>query len=326
VKAFGPKGSDYSGRAHGLLRADLHVHSRYSGPGHLASAGGRAGVGEPLAIYHAARARGMDLVTLTDIDTIEGCLRLRDRLPDARDLVVSEEVTARDPRTGRFYHVLVWGLGEAQHREIAALRDDLRELAGYLRQERIAAGLGAGPDDAGAGIWSGPEGARVLGLFDRFEVKSGAHGRRHNEIAARLAQARGGRRLGITGGSCAHGPARVGRTCTVARAADTHGFLDELRAGRTWVAGDDGGVWGLAGDLSRSLVSGYRARPGTLLRLPVDLLRAPLRQGLRHARHAVHVRRAGRLLDLEDVVGFQERARTYGPGVSPRGRQAADLS
>jgi predicted metal-dependent phosphoesterase TrpH len=326
LSAFGPKGSDYSGRARGVLRADLHVHSRYSGPGHLAPSGGRAGVGDPLAIYHAARKRGMGVVTLTDLDTIEGCLRLRDVLPDATDLLLSEEVTARDPRTGRFYHLLVWGITEAQHREIAALRDDLRELAAWLRRERIVAGLGAGPGDAGAGIWSDPDGADVLALVDRIEVKSGAHGRRHNEIAARLAQARAGRRLGITGGSCAHGPARVGRTCTVARAGDLRGFLEELRAGRTWVAGDDGGAWGLAGDLSRSLVQGYRARPGTLLRLPIDLLRAPLRQGLRYARQAVHVRRAGRRLDIEDVVGFQERARTYGPGVAPRGGQAADLS
>jgi hypothetical protein len=269
----------------------------------------------------------MGLVTLTDLDTIEGCQRLRDGLPRADDIVLSEEVTTRDPRTGRFYHVLAWGLTETQHREIATLRDDLRDLSAYLRQERIAAGLGAGPGDAGDGIWSDQEGWAVLDLFDRVEVKSGAHGRRHNELAARLAQARGGgRSLGITGGSCAHGPARVGRTCTVARAANPGDFLEELRAGRTWVAGEDGGVWALTRDLSRSLALGYRARPGTLLRLPLDLLRYPVRQGLRHARHAFGVRRAGRLLDRQDVVGFQQKARTYGPGTSTRGRHATDLS
>jgi len=324
VTAFGPIGSDYSGRSRGLLRADLHVHSRHSGPGHLRRAGARAGVGDPLAIYHAARGRGMGFVTLTDLDTIEGCQRLRDRLPDAADIIVSEEVTTRDPRTGRFYHVLVWDLTEPQHMEIAALRDDMRDLAGFVRQEGIVAGLGAGPGDSGADIWSDPGGLAVLALFDRVEVKSGAHGRRHNEVAARLAQARGGRMLGLTGGSCAHGPARVGRTCTVARAADPRGFMEELRAGRTWVAGEDGGVWALTRDLSRSLALGYRERPGTLLSLPIDLLQAPLRHGLRHARQAVHVRRAGRQLDHQDVVGFQERARTYGPGVSTRGRHAAD--
>lgn len=323
---FGPKGSDSSGRPRGLLRADLHVHSRHSGAGHLGRAGARAGVGEPLAIYRAARARGMGLVTITDIDTIEGCLRLRDSLPDATDLVVSEEVTTRDPRTGRFYHVLVWGLSERQHLEIAALRDDMRELAGYLRQERIVAGLGAGPGDSGAGIWSDPDGLAVLALFDRVEVKSGAHGRRHNEVGARLAQARGGRMLGTTGGSCAHGPARVGRTCTVARAADAGEFMDELRAGRTWAGGEDGGVWALTRDLSRSLAEGCRERPGRLLSLPLDLLRAPLRHGFRHARQAVQVRRAGRQLDREDVIDFQQRARTYGPGGPSPGRHTADAS
>jgi len=323
---FGPKGSDSSSRSRGLFRADLHVHSRHSGPGHLRRSGGRAGVGDPLAIYHAAMARGMDLVTLTDIDTIDGCLRLRDSLPDATDVVVSEEVTTRDPRTGRFYHVLVWDLSESQHREVAALRDDIRDLAGYLRQEGIVAGLGAGPGDSGAGIWSDPEGPSVLALFDRVEVKSGAHGRRHNEVGARLAQARGGRTLGLTGGSCAHGPARVGRTCTVARAASVRQFMEALRAGRTWVAGEDGGVWALTRDLSSSLVIGYRDRPGTLLSLPIDLVQASLRHGFRHARQAVRVRRAGRELDHQDVVNFQQKARTYGPGESTPGRHTADAS
>jgi len=323
---FGPKGSDSSNRSRGLFRADLHVHSRHSGPGHLRRAGGRAGVGDPLAIYQAARARGMGLVTLTDIDTIEGCLRLRDSLPDAADMVISEEVTTRDPRTGRFYHVLVWGLTEQQHLEIAALRDDMRDLAGYLRQDGIVAGLGAGPGDSGAGIWSDPEGTTVLALFDRVEVKSGAHGRRHNEVGARLAQARGGRMLGLTGGSCAHGPARVGRTSTVARATSVREFMEELRVGRTWAAGEDGGIWAMTRDLSRSLALGYRERPGTLLSLPLDLLRAPLRHGLGHARRAVHVRRAGRQLDHQDVVSFQQKARTYGPGAPSPGRHTADAS
>jgi len=284
------------------------------------------GVGDPLAMYGAATARGMGLVTLTDIDTIEGCLRLRDALPDATDIIISEEVTTRDPRTGRYYHVLAWGLTETQHLEITRLRDDMRELAAYLREEGIVAGLGAGPGDSGSGIWSDPDGLSVLALFDRVEVKSGAHGRRHNEVGGRLAQAHGGRRLGLTGGSCAHGPERVGRTCTVARAATVEEFMEELRARRTWAAGEDGGIWALTRDLSRSFALGYRERPGTLLSLPLDLLRAPLRHGLRHARHAVHVRRAGRQLDHQDVVSFQQKARTYGPGAPTPGRHAADAS
>jgi len=59
------------------MRCDLHVHSWYSGHGdvpvleHL----GRECYSDPLAVYETARRRGMDLVTLTDHDTIEGALR-----------------------------------------------------------------------------------------------------------------------------------------------------------------------------------------------------------------------------------------------------------
>jgi hypothetical protein len=268
----------------------------------------------------------MDLVTLTDLDTIEGCLRLLDRLPDAGDIVISEEVTARDPRSGRTYHVLVWGLGEAQHREMAVLRRDLREFSAYLRGQGLVAALGAGPGDSGSDIWSDPRAGDVLALFDCVEVKSGAHGRRHNDLAARLARAHGGGSLGVTGGSCAHGPLRVGATCTVARASTPAGFLDELRAGRSWVAGRDGGVWALTRDLSLSLARGYRERPETIFNLPLDLLRAPLRHGWRHARHAMHVRRAGRRLDMQDLDRFQQKARAYGPGAPTPGRRAADAS
>ena len=48
---------------------------------------------EPRAVYEAARRRGMDLVTLTDHDTIEGGLEIAD-LPGT---FLSEEVTCALP-------------------------------------------------------------------------------------------------------------------------------------------------------------------------------------------------------------------------------------
>ena len=58
------------------MRSDLHVHSRYSGRTdwpvlrHL----GQECYSEHEAVYEQARRRGMDLVTLTDHDSIEGAL------------------------------------------------------------------------------------------------------------------------------------------------------------------------------------------------------------------------------------------------------------
>ncbi|MEO8362166.1 MAG: PHP domain-containing protein [Vicinamibacteria bacterium] len=73
------------------MRCDLHVHTRYSGPTdlpllrHLS----RECYSDPADVYRIAKARGMDLVTITDHDTIEGALHLA-HLPD---FIVGEEVT-----------------------------------------------------------------------------------------------------------------------------------------------------------------------------------------------------------------------------------------
>src|SRR5260370_42137597 len=60
----------------------------------------------PEEAYELAKRRGMDFVTITDHDTIDGCLELADR----PDCFVSEELTARfagEPQAG---HVLCYGI------------------------------------------------------------------------------------------------------------------------------------------------------------------------------------------------------------------------
>ena len=65
------------------MKADLHLHSRHSAraPEWLFR---RVGLpdsySEPHALYDTLRARGMDFVTLTDHNRIEGCLEIADRL------------------------------------------------------------------------------------------------------------------------------------------------------------------------------------------------------------------------------------------------------
>ena len=57
-----------------LVRCDLHVHSLRSGRVDLPVLRhfGRESYSEPREVYEVARRRGMDLVTITDHDTIEG--------------------------------------------------------------------------------------------------------------------------------------------------------------------------------------------------------------------------------------------------------------
>jgi predicted metal-dependent phosphoesterase TrpH len=117
-----------------LMRCDLHVHSRHSGPAtvpglrHLV----RECYAEPWEVRDAARERGMDLVTLTDHDSIEGALELAG-LPDA---FVSEEVTCTVPG-GRELHLGVYDITEAQHEGLQARRRDLEALFAYAAEQRI---------------------------------------------------------------------------------------------------------------------------------------------------------------------------------------------
>lgn len=120
-----------------MSKADLHIHSRFSDR----SAEWIArrfdfpdSYSEPRAIYDTLRARGMDFVTLTDHNRIEGCLEIADK----PGVFVSEEVSAFFPEDRCQVHLLVWGINEAQHREIQSLRDNIYDLQGYLAKQALA--------------------------------------------------------------------------------------------------------------------------------------------------------------------------------------------
>jgi glycosyltransferase involved in cell wall biosynthesis len=76
----------------------------------------------------------MDFVTITDHDTIDGNLQIA----DLERTFISEEVTTYFPHDPCKLHLLVWGISEAQHAEIASLRVNIYELQSYLQQAGIS--------------------------------------------------------------------------------------------------------------------------------------------------------------------------------------------
>src|ERR1700682_16165 len=112
-----------------LFKADLHCHTTHSGHAkHLRFLRCRDCYSRPLDVYKTAKRRGMDLVTITDHDSIGGCLELLDRLGDLPDFIMGEEVTVRFPEFQHEVHVAVYGLSERQHVEVQRLRPDGEEL------------------------------------------------------------------------------------------------------------------------------------------------------------------------------------------------------
>src|SRR5262245_41558547 len=111
-----------------LRRADLHVHSYHSKVnGNMPFLKSRDCYSPPVAVYLTAKARGMDFVTITDHDSIDGCLELLDRRPDARDIIVGEEVSCRMPDGDIEVHLGVYGTDEALHRDLQPLRRNVFE-------------------------------------------------------------------------------------------------------------------------------------------------------------------------------------------------------
>lgn len=118
------------------MKIDLHVHSKYSvRPSEwvLQKIGCPESFTEPGELYNIAKKRGMDLVTVTDHNTISGSLEIA-HLPDT---FISEEVTTYFPEDGCKAHVLVYDIDEKQHAEIHKLRENIFELVRYLSDEGI---------------------------------------------------------------------------------------------------------------------------------------------------------------------------------------------
>src|SRR6202521_2434487 len=116
------------------MKCDLHVHSAHSGtlPVAILRHFFQESYSRPAEVYATLRKRGMDLITLTDHDSIGGA----EELGQHPDFFVSEEVTCRMP-SGTQVHVGVYDLTERQHTEINRRRDDLIRLLAYLSEQRL---------------------------------------------------------------------------------------------------------------------------------------------------------------------------------------------
>jgi predicted metal-dependent phosphoesterase TrpH len=223
-----------------LFKADLHCHSRYSGlVKHLRFLRARDSYSQPLDVYRTAKRRGMNLVTITDHDSIDGCLELLNRLGELPDFIIGEEVTTLFPEFQHRVHIAVYGITEAQHREIHILRSNGEDLVEYLRRNNILFVLNHFFHDFANFARLREFIERMAQLFDVFEVRNGAMHREHNTFIENiLARYRhGARRLGFVAGSDAHTLRRLGRTYTASPARNREEFLRDVRCGRTQVFG-----------------------------------------------------------------------------------------
>ena len=249
------------------MRCDLHVHSRHSGAADLGPLGLLAdeSYSDPRAVYGEARRRGMDLVTLTDHNTIAGAVEIA---PLPRTFA-SEEVSCLLPG-GRQLHLGVFDITEAQHEVIARRRTDAEALFAFLAEQRIPAAVNH--------LFSALTGRRetadlhhALSNATLVEARNGMMSEAVNACAARAARAG---KKGAVGGSDAHTLASVARAYTVVAGARTRqDFLEGLRRGLTLPAGRSGGYARLTADIARVAAGAYCSAARSCLRSPGDAAR-----------------------------------------------------
>lgn len=259
-------------------KVDLHVHSRYSSrsaewlfrrfevPDSYT---------DPRKLHALLRERGMDFVTITDHDRIDGCLEIAD-LPG---VFISEQVTTWFPEDRCQVHVLVWGLSEGQHEQITGLRENIYDLQKYLAAENLAHAV-AHPLYRLDEKFSLRHVERLLLLFRHFEGLNGLRdamlseltqvlmgsltGAKMEELAANQALAPTHREPWVkvlTAGSDDHGGIYPAKAWTeVPRCLNVAELLEHLRAGRCTVHGAGGTPLALAHGVYKILYSFIREK------------------------------------------------------------------
>jgi glycosyltransferase involved in cell wall biosynthesis/predicted metal-dependent phosphoesterase TrpH len=217
-------------------RVDMHCHSSASEVSKLGvqrAAGLPECATPPQEVYELAKRRGMDFVTITDHDTIDGVLQIADR----PDVFISEELTAHFRGEPQAVHVLCYGITPEDHEWLQANSHDVELCAGYLNERDIACAL-AHPYYAVGEPLTARHRRRLAELFAVWEVRNGSRAPELNRPAATYVATRDG--IGIAG-SDDHAGIDIGRTWTEAPWADTPArFLAHMRSGRVTARGAQG--------------------------------------------------------------------------------------
>src|SRR6476646_7166993 len=167
-----------------MSRCELHIHSRFSARSEewlFRRFDFPDSYSDPRELHRLAREHGMDFVTITDHDTIDGNLEIA----DLEGTFISEEVTTYFPLDPCKIHVLAWGITEAQHGQIVEVRDNIFDLQNFLQRESIAHAV-AHPLYSINGKLEAAHLERLILLFKHFEGVNGLRDRLLSELGREL--------------------------------------------------------------------------------------------------------------------------------------------
>ncbi len=258
---------------------DVHVHSKHSRGSSqwlLHKLNCPESFSEPKCIYDRARKKGMDLVTITDHNSLAGSLDIA----HLENTFLSEEITALFPTDGCKIHILALDISEEQHREIQKLRGNIYELTGYLQEEGIFHAAAHPLYDINHLLtWQHVE--QLLLLFQNFEINGARESSQNtvlqtilNELDPALMERLANKhdlaphhpepcKKNLIAGSDDHSSLNIARLSTIVPEAENkEQFLRGIRAGRTRVAGTSANPWTMAHNLYGIGYQFYRDKLG----------------------------------------------------------------
>ncbi len=282
-------------------RVDFHIHSYASNVTDYYASNALAtpeSYSDPLENYRLLKARGMDLVTLTDHNSIDGVKVMLDA--GLEDVFYSAEMTATFPEDGCNIHVTAANISEAEFAEIDRLRRNVYEMVAYL-DERIGDEVPGGDGRRIAYFMTHPlmstqnrpygrEGAlsiwhieRAMLMFNCLEIRNGSRAMSCNDLTARMLAALDPKRIdqlaekhclepkgpmpwrkAVVGGSDDHSGINPGRTWTeftyLGERPRPNDVVDSIRRRTTSTGGMHGGPVTLAHALVKLLYDGQHSR------------------------------------------------------------------
>lgn len=215
-------------------KMDMHVHSCYS----VEPIPNLSGItfspkDTPEELYFRAKERGMDFVTITDHDTIEGCLAFLARHPGVRDFVVGEEVSTELPVSKLTVHINVYGHTVRQHEELQKRRGNAFEVARYCQEQGLHFAWNHPFYRENLSTIEETEFTRFLDQVPVLEVRNGGRSEVLNVLSEELAVVHG---KAMQGGSDTH-TGNIGEVYTAVPCATVEGFLAVIRSGESRIVG-----------------------------------------------------------------------------------------
>jgi glycosyltransferase involved in cell wall biosynthesis len=264
------------------VKVDLHVHSSFSDKPYswfLKATRSAECYTSPRKVYDLATARGMNLVTICDHDSIDGALELAAIAPNT---FISEEVSARFPEDGCVMHAITLNITEGQHEEIQRLRRNIYELLTYLDQQAIPTFLCHPLSQVNRRLDTSHL-RRCLLMFRALELRNGTRDGAHEQALLRITGElhpqtleawaeqhpetpflNRAARYAFVGGSDDHAGLSIARAYTTFRGeASGAGVCAALSAGDTRVGGDPATPEVLSHNVY-GVMGGYIARSGQL--------------------------------------------------------------